>query len=618
MLPAYLSSASMVFAWPFSNKKGGAAVAAPPSMTVTRCTSEPFFLKRQISTDSLASAPDALVPLTGASSSQDITSRLDHCPDATSSRLTDDSPAASVAAVAATAEDTRGVRGYGHLNYNQREDVGNLGVFLANWGRTSTDDSMQKTLDAMIKRSPCQILIMNEVDARTAEMLTASPRSLAQQPQVAHENAAVAAFFERSEYTWSVAKTKREHGTEAERGVGTIVAVKTKNTEEPPLDILFNECHFDGTFRKNGKNMEAYTHMIIVAPNLRHNTGHLGKKPVTMGVHFHYATAGYLPGLRAAHRDFWNKLARLIDRHRVVILAGDWNKSMMKVVPELRSRGVLIETAAWYPWCGGIRNTPHADSLAIFIVNVVVETKLVVGISMIGAAEPYAGFAQTLSSWPVTNGPGMLVDSYLPPTQDAGEKLKGFLERQFQTVEERSWSISYRRERKLKESGSTVVDPENPDCCLMAKEKRLMADLWSLNGKFYNGNHFPLCFFTSNPPRRSEEAYRKRKKQDSQRRRRKGKGNGAGSTVVDPAGSTVVDPARQPVRAAATGGQTDQTKQGYMTVHPTRQTVRGAATGGQTDQTKQESWWQGWQWSDQQPCWQGSQWSSQSWWERHA
>ena len=501
---------------------------------------------------------------TGASSSQDITSRLDHGPDATIPRWTDDDPAASVAAVAATAEDTRGKRGYAHANYIHREDVGNLGVFLANWGRTATDESMQRTLDAMIKRSPCQILIMNEVDARTMDMLTASPRSLAQQPEESHENAAVAAFFARPDYEWSVAKTKRERGTEIQREVGTIVAVKTTNAEEPPLKILHNEVVYDGSFRKGNKNVEAYTHLIIVEPNLRNNTGHLGKTPVTMGVHFHYATAGYQKGLREKHRDFWNKLARLIERHGVVILAGDWNKSIMKVVPELRSRGVLIETAAWYPWCGGVRDAPHADSLAIFIVNIVAETKLVVDISMIGDAEPYAGFAQTLSSWPVTNGPGMLVDSYLPPTQPAGEKVKGFLERQFQTREEFA--------RKLKESGSTVVDPAKPHCCLITKEKRLMADLWSLNGQFYNGSHFPLCIFTANTGRRSEGAFRKRK-HNARQRKSSGSGSGAGSTTVDP--------------------------------------------GGQTDQTKQESWWQGWQWSEQQPWWQGSQWSSQQWWERH-
>ena len=571
MVPDYISS--IVFPWTWKSEADSAAVAVLNVKTVKRCTSEPFFLKRQISTDSLTSAPDALVSLTGASSSQDITSRLDHDPDATSSRWTDDGPAASVAAVAATAEDTRGKPGYGHTNYVQRQDVGNLGVFLANWGRTATDDSMQKTLDAMIKRSPCQILIMNEVDARTVDMLTASPRSLAQQPEESYENAAVAAFFKRPEYRWSVAKTKRERGTEIQREVGTIVAVKTNNAEEPPLEILHNEVHYDGTFRKGGKNIEAYTHLIIVEPNLRNNTGHLGKKPVTMGVHFHYATAGYQQGLREKHRDFWTKLARLIERHRVVILAGDWNKSMMKVVPELRSRGILIETAAWYPWCGGIRDTPHADSLAIFIVNVVVETKLVVDISMIGDAEPYAGFAQTLSSWPVTNGPGMLVDSYLPPTKPAGEKVKDFLEHQFQTREEFEW--------RIRNSGSTVVDPEKPHCCLITKEKRLMADLWSLNGQFYNGSHFPLCIFTANTGRRSEPAFRKRKEND--RRKRSGRGNGAGSTVVDPA----------------------------------LEEVRATATGGQTDETKQESWWQGWQWSEQQPSWQGWQWSSQEWWERH-
>ena len=47
---------------------------------------------------------------------------------------------------------------------------------------------------------------------------------------------------------------------------------------------------------------------------------------------------------------------------------GDFNMSLLSLVPQLRSRGITIDTVAWYLW----RNAdgePMADSCGIFFVN---------------------------------------------------------------------------------------------------------------------------------------------------------------------------------------------------------------------------------------------------------
>ena len=47
---------------------------------------------------------------------------------------------------------------------------------------------------------------------------------------------------------------------------------------------------------------------------------------------------------------------------------GDFNVSLFLVVPSLRSRGVVIDLAAWYPWKAP-DGTPNADSCGIFFLN---------------------------------------------------------------------------------------------------------------------------------------------------------------------------------------------------------------------------------------------------------
>ena len=47
---------------------------------------------------------------------------------------------------------------------------------------------------------------------------------------------------------------------------------------------------------------------------------------------------------------FWDRLAQKIDYFGVDILAGDFNMSLTRVVPELRSRGFEVDCIAWHPW----------------------------------------------------------------------------------------------------------------------------------------------------------------------------------------------------------------------------------------------------------------------------
>ena len=46
----------------------------------------------------------------------------------------------------------------------------------------------------------------------------------------------------------------------------------------------------------------------------------------------------------------WDWFSEKIQQSKVQVLVGDFNMSLFRVIPELRSRGALIELGAWYPW----------------------------------------------------------------------------------------------------------------------------------------------------------------------------------------------------------------------------------------------------------------------------
>ena len=47
---------------------------------------------------------------------------------------------------------------------------------------------------------------------------------------------------------------------------------------------------------------------------------------------------------------------------------GDFNMSLFRVIPELRSRGAVIDLGAWYPW-KSLEGEPMSDSCGIFFVG---------------------------------------------------------------------------------------------------------------------------------------------------------------------------------------------------------------------------------------------------------
>ena len=83
-----------------------------------------------------------------------------------------------------------------------------------------------------------------------------------------------------------------------------------------------------------------------------------------MNVHLHCSVARVGNGPNNSSQqyvDFWNRVAELIVRFGVRLLAGDFNMSLFAVVAELRRRGVCVNVAAWYCWLKAEGDNPVTD-----------------------------------------------------------------------------------------------------------------------------------------------------------------------------------------------------------------------------------------------------------------
>ena len=119
---------------------------------------------------------------------------------------------------------------------------------------------------------------------------------------------------------------------------------------------------------------------------------------------------------------------------------GDFNMSLFRVIPELRSRGAVLDLGAWYPW-KSLEGEPMSDSCDIFFVNLpgmytldkklgdlhnrdptgVLARGLRVGASA-AVAETFRSGGYDLIE--ANGGPGMPLKTYLPKQNDLAAELE--------------------------------------------------------------------------------------------------------------------------------------------------------------------------------------------------
>jgi len=247
----------------------------------------------------------------------------------------------------------------------------------------------------------------------------------------------------------------------------------------------------------------------------KQNLGHLGNQITIEGFHGHRMTMKF--EWPEVHAKVFDELADRCKQFNTKFLCGDFNMSVTEVVKQLRSRGLRIELAAWYPWMHETIEVNGSglgfDSCAMFYIG--------------GDAE-----VQVLYSMKDYNMAAVAGDDY--------QELRDTLDRyEGQNTPGKHWACYHSRKKKeaenTKDLSARLNDLHSPDPdvylppkrhprdithYLRLKQKKMDKEEWlvkvrrddgSVETAMHNGAHMPLCVFSKNTRARSMKAEERRK-----------------------------------------------------------------------------------------------------------
>ena len=289
---------------------------------------------------------------------------------------------------------------------------GNIGWLFGNWGKRPRNHAMRSHLDMVLKRNPAMIIGLAECEAASEDLLGA--------PAVAGDPTAPQGSLERRDGFAYLTLRGCEDSS---------VLVAVRNEMGNRLELLDWERRREGGFKSPSGNgrVDAYSRCLIARVHLGINVGFLGKTHVVMVVHMNNVLANNRwPGKL---KGFWDWLASKVTEHHVRVLMGDFNMSLFRVIPELRSRGVNIDLGAWFPWKTPL-GQPMSDSCGMFFINMPGEYTLAKGMEDLHAepggilhkAAPAVAGAEVddESCWKTidpSGGPGMSFETFLPKNE---------------------------------------------------------------------------------------------------------------------------------------------------------------------------------------------------------
>ena len=283
------------------------------------------------------------------------------------------------------------------------------------------------------------------------------------------------------------------------------VLVGVRSAVADKMELLFWDRKADGTYNNRGNVMKAYTRLLIVKIMLKNHVGHMGNEVRVAVCHLHHKPGNKNRGFCRKHDAFWKYLADKCRRYGVHVLIGDFNMSLFKVVPELRSRGVHAQLCSWFPWMSEEDHFLMSDSCGIFFL-MPCAVKRHISLDMVEKE------FDKLIKLPMNGGPGQTLntksksniakikDSMIPvPVAEEGEYEPG----------EYADAVA---------APTTAQSAVADNKVFKVREKALDPNVWMYQGANHKGSHFPLCAFTNSEGRRSEERFVKR--QERQRAKR--------------------------------------------------------------------------------------------------
>ena len=213
--------------------------------------------------------------------------------------------------------------------FKDRTDVGNIGWMFGNWGARASRKPIQENIDLQIKRCPAQVIGLCECQKATQDIL--------EEPAVAGDPNEQWALQRRSGFEYLTIR--------GEEDKSNLLAVRKNMAEE--ITLLEWERRSEGEYRVGtGKTGHAYSRYLTCEIKFRSNVGFFGTSMVVSVIHLHNKVANHDKGFRKQQIRFWPDLVKKLTKFGVDVLMGDFNMSLFKIVPEVRSRGLRIELTA--------------------------------------------------------------------------------------------------------------------------------------------------------------------------------------------------------------------------------------------------------------------------------
>ena len=385
-------------------------------------------------------------------------------------------------------------------------EKGNVGWTVGNWGKVGLS-TKEAHVAQNLRSLPSQVLVLCECTKSLEDRLT---QEHVQRPAVA------GAGGQRAEYQYVTVRPTEDSS----------LLVGCRVTHCTGLEVRYWHKRADSHYKRSNTDRTratAYSRILVVTVAMPWTVDRLGDKHTVMAVHLHYMTAKKEKGFAKAYKDSWDELCTVINQYNVDVLAGDFNMALCEVIPEMRSRGLEISLASWYPW-RGVCGEMMMDSMAIFIIGQPGEYELVYPPTCLHDRNASgflfnAGMGAAVAAHQLTpsakeafhrhrknGGPGQEVRCYLDKSKAPEEKIGAMLD-----ASELSRAAVAARNR----AAAQQCEPEPMWRC---KQKPLSFDLFYFNGQNHGGSHFPQCVMTKNRERRSaaKQWERSQKRRDKQ------------------------------------------------------------------------------------------------------
>ena len=417
-----------------------------------------------------------------------------------------------------------------HAARNANPAVGNIGLYYGNWGHraivrgnAARQDHLMRE-DTQILCSPAQLLALCEATKEVEERLRCPNAALVAGSTESDGSEPQSRVFQRHSHEYFVQRPDEKSSV--------LVAARTDTCSYLRLE----ECDIneDHPYTEKGKKKMARSRIMVCTAGFKQNVGHLGKDITVCVVHGHNKTMKM--EWPRVFEDFWDRLVRMLIRWGVVFLAGDFNMALHLVVPKLRSRGLIVDCCAWYPWRHATEQLHGQylgiESCAIFYIGGTVEVKLewsLDDLPFLTRSGPVKGENNTddnsdkeLDVYRGSNHPGQPWSAYRTVKHKETDDMKN-LEKNLRMLLQPSTAVA---------ELAAVPRPDLYCPYLRLRQKKMDRGAWlGRDGELHNGAHYPLCVFTNNARARSKEGEERRASARSSAKasrdmKSKGKGKG--------------------------------------------------------------------------------------------